>query len=642
MSLNLPLPSDDDGLDNTFIPLGTADWLVFENDNKPIFKDGDFWLSRLPSDEPVGYRDDRHVLVVSGTRSGKGASVIIPNLCLWPGSVVVIDPKGENAMVTARRRAGGSQWSLGMGQSVHILDPFGETTTRHDDFADLRASYNPLDLLQANARDAVDDAARMADALIVSEDSREPFFDDSAKGVIKALLLHVASWPEFPPEKRNLITLRYILLAGDDEMRRLMVMNDAEDAPTGMSLLFQTMQRNSAYDGFIANAGAMYAELLEASPRTLMSVLQVARTNTEFLESPMLRGCLQSSSFQLADLKHKPTTLYLCLPQRYMESHYRWLRMMTTLVLGEMERTRPRPTPEHQVLMVLDEFPALRRMKVIENAAAQIAGYGVKLMFVAQTLAQLKDIYKDNWETLVANAGLKLFFGNDDHFTRQYASKLMGELEVRRWGKTESDTQGTSHSEGHGTHSGKYGSVTQGSSSSMGMNGEHLSMSFGSSSSVTHGWSNGRSQNVSHGSNESHTEGTTETFHKRNLLNPDEVGRLFGNRENPAMLAITSGLQPLALKRTMYFTDPKFKGLFDPHRDHAEPISLIRAIMDEACAQQKVQGRKANRAMPKTIDASVSATAQSVRFSKTRAFLRTAIYLGFVASVIWLLGNILS
>src|SRR5690606_28157338 len=126
----------------------------------------------------------------------------------------------------------------------------------------------------------------------------------------------------------------------------------------------------------------------------------------------------------------KGETLYLCLPQRYMDTHYRWLRLMVTLVTTEMERNPSQPRSVHPVLMMLDEFAALKRMRVLENAAAQIAGYGVKLAVIVQTLTQLKDLYKDNWETFVANAGVKLFACNDDHFTRDYVSKLIGEEDI--------------------------------------------------------------------------------------------------------------------------------------------------------------------------------------------------------------------
>lgn len=568
----LPVPTNGS---RDAVPLGTADWLKFGSNAKPGFKSGDLWLSRLPGGEPVGYRDDRHVLVVSGTRAGKGASVIIPNLCLWPGSAMVIDPKGENAMVTARRRGNGSPWAHGMGQNVHILDPFGEVRTAHDDFADLKAGLNPLDIIQRHGPEAVDEAARIAEAMVVSEPGRDPFFDESAKGVLKALILHVASSPDIAMDKRNLVTLRYILLAGDDEMRRLAELNGDGAVPSGISLLFKAMRRNAAFHGVVAQTGAMLDELLESSSRTLMSILQVARTQTEFLDSPALRQCLTRSTFSLADLKTKATTLYLCLPQRYMDSHYKWLRVMTTLTLGEMERVRVSPPPAHPVLMVLDEFPALRRMRSIENAAAQIAGYGVKMMFVAQTLAQLKDIYGDNWETLVANAGVKLFFGNDDHFTREYVSKLIGEMELSRWTQSNSHTEGKSSQSGYSKTEGASGSYTRGQSQSWGTSGGQISSSSSTSTSRTAGWSQSVSVSSNSGTSESYTAGRTQALHKRLLLNPDEIGRLFGNRENPAMLALISGYQPLALRRTAYFEDRSFEGLFGPHPDHAPPLALV-------------------------------------------------------------------
>jgi hypothetical protein len=77
---------------------------------------------------PLGLDDDRHFVTIAGARSGKGRSAIIPNLCLYPGSVVVLDPKGENASLTAARRGPGDEWSEGMGQEVYVLDPFGIAT----------------------------------------------------------------------------------------------------------------------------------------------------------------------------------------------------------------------------------------------------------------------------------------------------------------------------------------------------------------------------------------------------------------------------------------------------------------------------------------------------------------------------------
>src|SRR5208283_936092 len=112
---------------------------------------------------PLGYEDDRHVCLVSGSRGGKGVGVIVPNLCFWPGSSIIVDPKGENATVTARRRGSGSEYAHALGQKVCVLDPFGEVQLP----APLKARYNPLDAIDPESDIAVDDAGRIAAALVV-------------------------------------------------------------------------------------------------------------------------------------------------------------------------------------------------------------------------------------------------------------------------------------------------------------------------------------------------------------------------------------------------------------------------------------------------------------------------------------------
>jgi hypothetical protein len=204
-----------------------------------------------------------------------------------------------------------------------------------------------------------------------------------------------------------------------------------------------------AFDGLIAGAGDSFTNMLINSPKQYESVLQVANRNTEFIDSPAMQRLLEASDFQLSELKTRPEglSLYLCLPQRYMNTHYRWLRMMISLTVTEMEKVRGRPATGHPILMVLDEFAGLKRMEVIETAAAQIAGYGVKLFFVLQSLEQLKAVYKDNWETFLANSGLKVFFNLEDNFSRDYVSKLIGETEVIREVRSETDSTGRSESQ---------------------------------------------------------------------------------------------------------------------------------------------------------------------------------------------------
>lgn len=574
-------------------PLGTAAWFAFPEGDKPSCRSGDFFLSRLPSGEAVGVKDDRHILLVSGTRAGKGTSIIVPNLCYWPGSTVVIDPKGENALITARRRGKGSPWCTGLGQVVRILDPMNEVRRSGDDFAELKACFNPLDLLPDSGEEAIDIAARIADALIVSETSSDPYWAEAARTALKGVILHVASWRDYPQDARTLITVHKLMRAGDAELKHLIHLGGGEDEPSGHSLLFRAMCGNPAYDGVIEQTGAMLADLERNSPRTFASIMQVACTNLDFIDSPDMKRCLARSDFALDGLKTSRTgeSLFLCLPQRYMTTHHRWLRMMTTLIIGEMERRRALPASGHPVLIVLDEFPALRRMRTIENAAAQIAGFGVKMVFVAQTLAQLKDIYKDNWETLVANCGIKLFFGNDDHFTREYVSKLVGDCEVVRTPVSRAEMRGSSSSTASGRTTGTSSTYTIGGSSGASAGAGGASSKHGYSWSSTHGTSHSTSLTQTTGNSRSQTDTLTESVHKRALITPDEVGRLFGDRSQPTALALLSGMQPLALTRVWYYSDHIFTGWFDPHPDHEPPPTLAHREKLRLAAAQKDKER---------------------------------------------------
>lgn len=159
---------------------------------------------------PIGLNDDRHFITVAGSRSGKGTSAIIPNLCLYKGSVICLDPKGENAMITAERRGKGNSFCKGLEQKIFVIDPFGITKGLPDE---MRASFNPLSLLYADSDSVVEDAALMAEALVVSTDDKAAHWDESARNIITGIILHLITKCRW--RKPNLLTLRQFLTIGD-------------------------------------------------------------------------------------------------------------------------------------------------------------------------------------------------------------------------------------------------------------------------------------------------------------------------------------------------------------------------------------------------------------------------------------------
>lgn len=592
--------------------LATAQWadptLVSQNYQ---YQYGEFWLGRAVDNNsiPLGYIDDRHICLVSGSRGGKGTSIIINNLCAYPGSVVVIDPKGENATVTAARRGDGSVHCKGMGQKVLVLDPF-DTAQVEEKY---KAHFNPLDALDPNNEEVIDEAGRIADALVVmNPESKDPFWEESARQMIKGLILHVLS-DEMFDGRRNLVTVRDLITLGYNQTFEHLKAKGLTGI-SSQSLMWEAVKQNNSFYTILSGIGESFASMATNSPKQFESVLQTANRNTEFIDSPAMRRCLSSSDFQLSDLKTDPrgVSLYLSLPQRYMNTHYRWLRMMISLITTEMEKVKGTPATGHRILMCLDEFAGLKRMEVIENAIAQIAGFGVTIFFILQSLEQLKATYKDNWETFLSNSGLKIFFNLEDYFTREYVSKFIGETELiretRSSSRSESESYSTSRSESYNKSNsysqstsqsgGKNTSRNRSTGSSDGMSwkrklfffrgnknyNEGNNSSQGSSDGSNSGWSNssnrggstgyGTSTAETYGTSKSFTEGTNESIHKRQLVTPDELGKMFGRINDKYHLAypglalvLVSGENPFPVQRTNYFQDPLFYKLFNPHPD---------------------------------------------------------------------------
>ncbi len=135
------------------------------------FKRGDIFLGRPKllwggMLRPIGIQTEKHMVTIASTGSGKSTGGLVPNLCIHEGSLLCVDPKGELAAITARRRGNGGGGVRGMGQDVFVLNPF--------DLPILEglgcASYNVFDemerVAQYDADRPVSYASQIAQALI--------------------------------------------------------------------------------------------------------------------------------------------------------------------------------------------------------------------------------------------------------------------------------------------------------------------------------------------------------------------------------------------------------------------------------------------------------------------------------------------
>ncbi|MFN7025828.1 MAG: type IV secretory system conjugative DNA transfer family protein [Pseudorhizobium sp.] len=340
------------------------------------------------------YGGPAHLLTMAPTRSGKGVGTIIPNLLKADRSIICIDPKGENAKITARARE-----RFG---PVHVLDPFGVTGMTS-------AACNPLDRLNLSSLDLAEETSTLADALVADDPGMvgEAHWNEEAKALIAGLLLMIVS--EEPPHRQTLSTLRDYLTLAPERFQRLLV----------------RMQENEEANGLIARAGNRH---LGKSDREAAGVLSSAQRHTHFLDSPRMTEVLSRSDFSFSDLKRAHETVFLVLPPDRLSAYSRWLRLLVTQSLVDMARTPDKP--DQPVLYLLDEFAALGYLAPVERAMGLMAGYGVQLWPILQDIHQLQATYGKRAGTFFSNAGVLQVFGVNEQDSARLVSDLLGQETV--------------------------------------------------------------------------------------------------------------------------------------------------------------------------------------------------------------------
>jgi type IV secretion system protein VirD4 len=374
----------------------------------------------------LGHLDDRPMVTIASARSGKTSTVLEPNLYLYPGSELVLDPKCELAPTAPLRRA--------LGHSVHVLDPFGQSD-------EPSAAFNALDELDPESPTVVDDARSITHALVPdSGDARSQHWNDSARTLLLGIILLTLT---LPPNERNLVTVRELLAltyprlqhavkaamrAAKERKRDEEVYKDYYDEHRlAVQTFLRTMSRQGRrFGGILAATGNRF---LGTPQSERGSIFSTAAVNTDFLDSLPLRDISTRSDFRLADLRGaRPTTIYLCLPVGRMESHYRWLRLVVQLACIALERMGTYPRERAPILFMMEEFATLGHMEIMERAAAYFPGFGVKLWVVLQNITQLTRYYQSSWSTFLGNAGLIQCFANGDEETLDYISRRLARL----------------------------------------------------------------------------------------------------------------------------------------------------------------------------------------------------------------------
>ena len=345
--------------------------------------------------------DDRHHLIIGPTRSGKGASYVVPNALLHEGSMIVTDLKGEIFRSTAGyRKSKGSQ--------VFLFAPGSERTHR----------YNPLDFIRSDRGDRTTDIQNIA-AILVPEvaESENSIWQATAQQVIAGAISYVNESVHYKGHQ----TLGEVTSFFNSDANLQAMMTLIKEREPYLSRF--TMESFNAYIALSERAAASALLDIQKALRPFRNERVVAATSV--------------TDMDLRVLKRRPISIYLA-PNVTDITLLRPLlalfvqQTLDTLMLEHAERSVP-------VYFLLDEFRQLKKMSEITTKLPYVAGYNVKMAFVIQDLKNLDEIYGEtSRHSLMGNCGYQLVFGANDQVTAEAVSKGLGKRTVRY--KTESRT----------------------------------------------------------------------------------------------------------------------------------------------------------------------------------------------------------
>jgi type IV secretion system protein VirD4 len=339
----------------------------------------------------VGHRTLRdagpgHVLLCGPSRSGKGLTTVLPTLYELPWDVVCVDPKGENAQLTAA-------WRIKKGSAVHLFDPLGSGD---------HTSIELLSTIRMHTPMALSDADLLARTFIPDPGPEHPearYYSKDPADILSACLLFVL---EAEPDKTLGGVLRF-MTSHEPAAKRLQRMTASTHAAVRA-----TAGRYLPIDRYV------YPRLWSAA----VSALSLWR-------DPLIDERTRANGLELTiDGSRPPLTLYLRSPEGQSERLGPLFRAIAqTIIARRMEGTPERG--KRPCVLLLDEFGSMGLCTPLINALPRMAGYGLRCLFVAQDLTDLRRIYgPDN--NLIANCDTRLFHTPNDVNTALYVSRLLG------------------------------------------------------------------------------------------------------------------------------------------------------------------------------------------------------------------------
>ena len=172
---------------------------------------------------------------------------------------------------------------------------------------------------------------------------------------------------------------------------------------------------------------------------------------------PVVEAATSGDDFRLDDIRRTRMTVYIGINPTETATFSRLTNLFfSQLVQVNVAQGLPennidpdtgKSTLPHQCLLLMDEFPALGNIPAIQEGVSYVAGYGLRLMIIAQSPAQIEAVYgRENARTFFTNFAARVLFTPRDQTEAEEYSKILGNETVKSKSVSKSSGKGSSRS----------------------------------------------------------------------------------------------------------------------------------------------------------------------------------------------------
>lgn len=369
------------------------------------------WKDKDGTIHYLRHNGPEHVLTYAPTRSGKGVGLVVPTMLSWTHSAVITDLKGELWALTAGWR------QKYAGNKVIRFEPATLSGS---------ARWNPLDEIRIGTEYEVGDAQNLA-TLIVDPDGKglQDHWQKTSQALLVGMIIHVCYKAQNEGWTATIPKMDYML----------------SDPNRDVAELWMEMTQYSHMNGENHPvAGTAGRDMMDRPEEEAGSVLSTAKSFLALYRDPVVARNVSCSDFRIKDLMHQndPVSLFIVTQPNDKARLRPLVRVMTNMIIRlladkmDFEKGRPKAHYKHRLLMMLDEFPALGKLEILQESLAFVAGYGIKCYLICQDINQLKSRetgYGPD-ETITSNCHVQNAYPPNRIETAQHLSRLTGETTV--------------------------------------------------------------------------------------------------------------------------------------------------------------------------------------------------------------------